>query len=174
MAYKPLSIQYVPVFRGDEGLVLHFVPTAAETFLKGDLLKITTGKVLVAVTATAGPHLGVALQDALSVATPGTAAVLRTLVPVHIIRVGDLWVGNLGAAETYADTDAMGTSYDIIKVASGNWRPSKATAAAAIKLVASAEFSSAVGAGGPAPTYTAGGPVYFHFLGAVTTTAWNF
>lgn len=173
MAYKPLSVQYVPQYRGDEGLVLHFVPTAAETFLKGDLLKITSGKVLVAVTATAGVHLGWAVQDAQSVATPGTAAVLRTLVPVNIIRVNDLWVGNLGAAETYADTDALGTSYDIIKVASGNWRPSKATAAACLKLTASAEFAAGVAAGGPLGLYTAGGPVYFKFLSAATTTAWN-
>lgn len=173
MAYKPLSVQYVPQYRGDEGLVLHFVPTAAETFLKGDLLKIASGKVLVAVTATAGVHLGFAMQDAQTVATPGTAAVLRSFVPVQIIRVGDLWVGSLGSAETYADTDAIGTSYDIIKVASGNWRPSKASAAACLKLAASAEVSSAVTNAGPAATYSAGGPVYFKFLSAATTTQWN-
>jgi hypothetical protein len=173
MAYKPISIQFVPQYRGDEGLVLHFVPTAAETFLKGDVLKIASGKVLVQVTANAGPHLGVAVQDALTVATPGTAAVLRTYVPVQIIRVNDLWVGLLGSSETYADTDSLGTSYDLIKVASGNWRPSKASAAASLKLVASAEVSSAVTNAGPAANYTAGGPVYFKFLSASTTTQWN-
>jgi len=173
MAYKPVSVEYVPQYRGDEGLVLHFVPTAAETFLKGDLLKITSGKVLVAVTATAGVHLGFAMNDAQTIATPGTAAVLRSYVSVQVIRVNDLWVGLLGASETYADTDALGTSYDIIKVASGNWRPSKASAAACLKLTASAEVTSGVTNTGPAANYTAGGPVYFKFLSAATTTAWN-
>jgi hypothetical protein len=168
MAYKPVSIQYVPAYRGDEGLVLHFVPTAAQTFLKGDVLRVASGTVTVDTTATANAKVGLALQDAQTVATPGTAAVLRTMLPVQIFRVNDIWVGLLGSAETYADTDAFGTSYDLIKVAVGNWRPSKASAGASIKLTASAEFGAAVAGGGPAATYSAGGPVYFKFLNAST------
>lgn len=168
MPYKPLSIQYVPAYRGDEGLVLHFVPTAAQTFQKGDVLRVASGTVVVDTTATANAKVGIAMQDALTVATPGTAAVLRTYVSVQVFRVNDIWVGLLGAAETYADTDAFGTSYDLIKVAVGNWRPSKASAGASIKLTASAEVGSAVANTGPAAAYTAGGPVYFKFLNAST------
>lgn len=167
MAYKPVSIEYVPQYQGDEGLILHFVPTAAETFLKGDVLKIASGKVLVQLSASAAtPHLGLAVQDAQTVATPGTAQVLRTMVPVQVFRKDDHFVGLLGSSETYVDADSFGTSYDLIKVASGNWRPSRASAGATIKLLATAEFGSAVTNAGSAENATAGGPVYFKFLTA--------
>lgn len=173
MSYKVQTVTYAPVYRGDEGLVLHFPVTAAQTFLKGDVVFLTSKKVSVATTNTVGPSLGVALQDAQTVATPGTAAVTRNIVSVQVFRPTDLYVAMYVSGATFALTDIT-VAHEIKKTASGNWQVDSATTNNALTIAGSAEYTVDVAGAGPIGNFSSGGALYIKFLAAYcqwTTTA---
>lgn len=156
---KVASFNYVPAFQGDEGLVLHFQEKASATFVTGDLVVLTSGQVDVC-GADPVKILGIARKD-----KTGTT---NSLIPVQVIRLGDLFIANFVSSKTFAVTD-VGVSYEIVKTAAGNWQVDSTTSANNLRVtvVASAEYDST-----GKLNATAGGPVYCTFLNTAGTSVY--
>jgi len=157
MAIKVTSFKYVPAYQGDEGLVLHFQEKASATFITDDLVFLASGVIDICGTDPT-KILGVAKKD--------KTGVTNTLIPVQVIRPGDVFMANFVAAKTFAVTD-VGVSYEIVKTAAGNWQIDSTTSANNLRVtvMGSAEYDST-----GILRATAGGPVYCSFLQTAGTS----
>ena len=84
MAYKIPKFKYHSVAQGDEGLVIPFQEGATQTFKEGDLLKLSSGKVIIATVSSTDLILGFALVDA--------TGVTDSVIPVQVIRPSDVFI----------------------------------------------------------------------------------
>lgn len=157
MAIKTSSFKYVPAYQGDEGLVLNFQEKASSTFITDDLVVLTSGQIDIC-GADPTKILGVAKKD-----KTGTT---NSLIPVQVIRQGDVFLANFVSSKTFAVTD-VGVSYEIVKTAAGNWQVDSTTSANNLRVtvLGSAEYTS-----DGKLNASAGGPVYVTFLNTAGTS----
>lgn len=102
MAYIVGKFKYHSCYEGDEGLVLPFQEGAAQSFKAGELVKLSSGKIIVATEASADLMLGYALSDA--------SGVTDTIISVQVIRPTDVFIVPYESDDTFAITD-VGTGY---------------------------------------------------------------
>lgn len=152
MAYKIGKFKYHSAYQGDEGLVNHYQEGASQTFKAGELVKLSSGKIIIATAASTDIILGYALADA--------SGVTDTLVPVQEVRPSDVFIAPLDAASTFAITD-VGVAY-AASVASATWKVNKAGGAATTTAVFRVLGSPEYDVRGKLLA-TAGGPVYVRF-----------
>jgi len=152
MAYKVGKFKYHSAYRGDEGLVQEYQEGAAQTFKQGDLVKLSSGKIIIATAASTDIILGYALADA--------SGVTDTLISVQEIRPSDYFVVPLDSAGTFAVTD-VGVAY-AASTSANTWFCNKtggaATTTAVFRVVGSVEYDIR----GKLRS-TAGGPVLVRF-----------
>lgn len=104
MAYVVGKFKYHSVNQGDEGLVLPYQEGAAQTFKAGEIVKLSSGKIIVATEASADLLLGYALADA--------SGVTDTIVSVQVIRPSDVFIVPYEADDTFVITDVgVSTGY---------------------------------------------------------------
>ena len=155
MAYGIGKFKYHSTYAGDEGLVLTFAEgPATETFVHGDLVKLSSGKIIVATKSSADVVLGFALDPA-----TGTE---DTILRVQVIRPSDVYIVHYDADDTFVVAN-VGVFYEA-ELASATWevdQDTTGTTDALWEVLGSAEITQ--GATGPVLNPTAGGPVYVRF-----------
>ncbi len=155
MAYEIGKFKYHSTYQGDEGLVLPFAEgPATETFVHGDLVKLSSGKIIIAVKSSADVVLGFALDPA-----TGTE---DTILRVQVIRPSDVFIVHYDGDDTFAVAN-VGVFYES-EVANAIWEVNQdatGTTDALWEVLGSAEVTR--GATGPVLNATAGGPVYVRF-----------
>ena len=97
MAYVVGKFKYHSCYSGDEGLVLPFQEGAAQTFKAGDIVKLSAGKIIVAVEASADLLLGYALADA--------SGITDTIISVQVIRTNDVFIVPYESDDTFVIAD---------------------------------------------------------------------
>ena len=152
MPYSIGKFKYHSCYQGDEGLVLQFPEGAGQTFKAGDMLKFSSGEVVISTASSVDVHLGFALKDA-----TGTQG---TYLPVQVIRPGDVFIVSMQSDDTYVvanNGDNFGTA-----TASNKWTVNQdeggATTEAVFRVLGSAEYDAR-----GILRATAGGPVYVSF-----------
>lgn len=157
MPQRIKSFEYVPVYGGDEGLVLPFQENLSQSFVEGDLVFCEAeGDISLATASGANEILGIALADATNTAV----AADTTQIPVRIIRRTDLYKANYVIAETFVIAD-IGEIHLIVRTAAGNWEVAAAETAAdaRVKIIGTTESDFEQGLAA-----TAGGGLYVRFL----------
>lgn len=157
MAQQVRSFEYVPVYGGDEGLVLPYTEADSETFVEGDLVLINAGgDISLATAGGTNQILGIAKADATNVTT------LNARIPVQIIRPTDLFRANFASGTTFVIT-MNGEIHQIVRTAAGNWEVASGVTAAdaRVKVMGSLEFDAT-----NQLIATSGGPIYVRFLAA--------
>jgi hypothetical protein len=169
--YAPVSFSYVPAYDGDEGLVLHFAPTAASTYRKGDIVSLSAGTAqdAVAVGSNIGSSqalLGISHKDARTINTTGGTSVLRAVVDIQVFRTSDFWIARYknAAGGLFVTTD-IGNGYELFHQAAGAYvvdhaNPNASVAYQYVALFASAEYRSDPTNTGLLLAATQGGPIY--------------
>lgn len=114
MAYIQEGFSYKTVYGGDEGLVLPYREANSQSFKKGDLVLVNAAGDVSLAGADPVKYLGFALKDATNV-TSG-----NVLIPVQVIRPGDVFVANFVAAKTFALADIQ-DAFEIVRTAAGVW-----------------------------------------------------
>lgn len=162
MSVKNSGFKYVPAYDGDEGLVEHFQEGSAQTFVAGDPVLLSGGKVVI---YSATPLGAVAL---LGFAEKPASGVTDTLIPVRIPRPSDLFIAQLDSGGTFAPaTHVQLTGYDLKRSGAAGtvWVVDTATATNPKVIVIGSLEYDATGIGRP----TAGGSVYVKFKNASAT-----
>lgn len=152
MAYVVGKFKYHSVYQGDEGLVLNFPDTAGQAYKAGDLVKLTSGKLVISTAASADRHLGFALTD--------STGVVDTLVPVQVIRPADVFIVKYQPGDTFVITDINNVGY-VAATANNTWYidNDSTTAANVVFIVLGSLEYDARGILGA----TDGGAAYVHF-----------
>ena len=97
MAYQIGRFKYHSCYKGDEGLVLPFAEGATQSFKHGDLVKLSSGKIIIGVKSETDIMLGFALDDA--------TGVTDTLLRVQVIRPDDVFLVHYDSTDTFAVAD---------------------------------------------------------------------
>lgn len=166
---NPSRPEYVRAYCGDEGLVLPFAEGAAQSFSRGDLVKLSSGAIVACtytVTALDGDQLpiGFAMQ--------GATGTTGAKIDVRVIRPDDVFLMNMDSDDTYVTANAGGV-FGLKRPSAGIYTVDTDDAAAAdVMVLASNEFKSP-GSGlnaaqpnsaGAKLNATAGGRAYVKFL----------
>ncbi len=111
MAYRPEKFKYHSAYGGDEGLVLPFQEGGTQTFKEGDLVKLSSGKIIINTKASTDKILGFALADA-----SGTT---DTIISVQVIRPSDVFLMSFDADDTFVITN-VGNNFET-ETANNKW-----------------------------------------------------
>lgn len=166
---NPSRPAYVPAYCGDEGLILPFAEGAAQTFSRGDLVKLSSGAIVaLAQTATAVNDDQIPVGFAMQGATGTTGA----RIDVRVIRPDDVFLMNMDSDDTYVTANA-GAVFGMKRPSAGIYVVDQDDVTNAdLMVLASNEFKSP-GSGlsnalpnssGAALNATIGGRVFVKFL----------
>lgn len=154
MAQKVTKITRVPTHNGDTGLVLDFPEKASATFAEGDLVVTTAGQI---------DECGADPAKVLGIALKAKTGTTNSMIPVLVIRPGDVFLMPFLAADTFAVAD-HGVSYGVTTPSAGRWEVDTAeTTADVVVVLGSPERNAETGA----LAATAGGPVFVSFISTV-------
>ena len=166
---NPSRPEYVRAYCGDEGLILPFAEGAAQSFSRGDLVKLSSGAVIACTyTATAldGDQIPVGF------AVQGATGVTGARIDVRVIRPDDVFLMNMDSDDTYVTANA-GAVFGLKRPTAGIFVvDTDDVVAADVMVLASNEFKSpGTGLNAALPNSagaklnaTAAGRVYVKFL----------
>lgn len=132
-----------------------FPEAAAQTFVAGDLVIRSAGKVAIHAGGTNVPILGIARQNA--------SGVTSARVLVELIDGQAEYQANFRAADTFVEGTDNVVRYGTVKTGAGNWEVDKSEVTTLQVVVLDTEEKTPDGRVAAA----AGGPIRVHFLNAV-------